>query len=70
MRLRLRFTLVLVVVNAVVLGALAWWASTDADQRSLHNIKRQRRYGELLADRLSSHFDPGGASDVADVLSW
>jgi signal transduction histidine kinase len=70
MRLRLRFTLVLILINAVVLGALAWWASTDANQRSLHNIKRQRRYGELLADRLSSYFEPGGASDVADILSW
>jgi signal transduction histidine kinase len=70
MRLRLRFTLVLVIVNAVVLGALAWWASTDANQRSLHNIKRQRRYGELLAERLSSYFEPGAATEVADILAW
>ncbi len=70
MRLRLRFTLVLLLVNVVVLGGLAWWASTDETSRDLRMESRTRHYAELLADRLSAQFQVEQTVGLRDILGW
>jgi signal transduction histidine kinase len=65
MRLRLRFTLVLLLVNAVVLGGLAWWASTDESARE----KRRQSLAEVT-ERLSNRFEQEETKGLRDILDW
>lgn len=70
MRLRLRFTLVLLLVNVVVLGGLAWWVSTDESSRELRAQSRTQHYAELVAARLSDHIEVDQRSSLRDILAW
>jgi signal transduction histidine kinase len=70
MSLRIRFTLVLLLVNVVVLGGLAWWAATDQTSQELQAQSRTRNYAELLADRLSKYFEVEETSGLQDILAW
>jgi signal transduction histidine kinase len=70
MRLRLRFTLVLLLVNVVVLGGLAWWVSTDESSRELRAQGRTQHYAELVAARLSDHIEVEKRSSLRDILAW
>lgn len=65
--LRARLTLVLLLVNAVVLGALAWWVGLDEDQRELARLRRSKLLEESLRERLLD-LEPEDAGDVAGVL--
>ncbi|MBC8404324.1 MAG: HAMP domain-containing histidine kinase [Planctomycetes bacterium] len=70
MSLRIRFTLVLLLVNVVVLGGLAWWAGTDETSRDLQAQSRVQNYAELLAERLSGHFGDLQNSGLREILAW
>ena len=70
MRLRLRLTLVLLAVNSVVLGALAWWTANDDVQKDLRSESVKRIYAERLSSQLSARFESGDSNDIADILSW
>ena len=70
MRLRLRLTLVLLAVNAVVLGALAWWTANDKVQRELRLESKKRRLAEQVSSRLAERFESGEASETRDILAW
>ena len=70
MRLRLRLTLVLLAVNAVVLGALAWWTANDKVQRELRLESKKRRLAEQVSSRLAERFESGEANETRDILAW
>jgi len=70
MRLRLRLTLVLLAVNLVVLGALAWWTANDEVERTLRNESYKRLVAERLGTRLAERFESGETNDLADILAW
>lgn len=70
MSLRLRLILGLVLVNAIVLGSLAWWV---AGRESERQVQEDRRLFEL-EDRLSQlavpRFRPSEIGDLAKMLDW
>ncbi|MCH2100630.1 MAG: HAMP domain-containing histidine kinase [Planctomycetes bacterium] len=70
MRLRLRLTLVLLAVNAVVLGALAWWTANDEVQQDLRSESVKRIFAERITSRLAARFESGEANEIADIVSW
>lgn len=70
MRLRLRFTLVLLLVNVVVLGGLAWWISTDETSREMRQQSRTQHYVQLIAERLSAKFEVEQTIGLRDILIW
>jgi signal transduction histidine kinase len=70
MRLRLRLTLVLLAVNSVVLGALAWWTAHDDVQKDLRSESVKRIYAERLSRQLSERFESDDSNDIADILGW
>lgn len=70
MSLRLRLTLALVLVNALVLGTLAWWVAGREGQRQ--ETEEQRRL--VLEDRLAQlavpRFRPSEIGDLSKMLDW
>lgn len=70
MRLRLRLTLVLLAVNAVVLGALAWWTANDEVQQDLRSESLKRITAERVSGQLAERFESGEANEIADILAW
>lgn len=70
MRLRLRLTLVLLAVNSVVLGALAWWTANDDVQQDLRSESVKRIYAQRLGSQLAERFESGDSNDVGDILGW
>jgi two-component system NtrC family sensor kinase len=70
MSLRLRLTLALVLVNAAVLGSLAWWVAGREGQR--RDLEEQRRL--VLEDRLVQlavpRFRPNEIGDLSKMLDW
>ncbi|RMH02765.1 MAG: sensor histidine kinase [Planctomycetota bacterium] len=65
--LRARLTLVLVLVNLVVLGALAVWAERDEGQRRLDRLARQDLLERSLREALGS-IQADEADDLAGIL--
>ncbi len=70
MKLRLRLLLVLVAVNAVVLGALALWVQGDESQQAAERDRRRLRLEEQVKERFSRRFAAEGVGDVRELLSW
>lgn len=70
MRLRLRLTLVLLAVNSVVLGALAWWTATDEIQRDLRSQSYRRIFAEQVSRKLAARFESEASNGVGDIVSW
>ena len=70
MRLRLRLTLVLLAVNAVVLGALAWWTANDEVQQDLRSESVKRIFAERISGQLEERFESGEENEIADIVSW
>lgn len=70
MRLRLRLTLVLLAVNSVVLGALAWWTANDEVQQALRTEGTKRVQASRIGEMLASRFESGEANDTGDILGW
>ncbi|MBC8327940.1 MAG: HAMP domain-containing protein, partial [Planctomycetes bacterium] len=65
--LRARLTLVLVLVNLVVLGALALWSAQDDDQQSLQRLRQQSLLERSLSESLRG-IETDDARDLAGVL--
>ncbi|TAH36338.1 MAG: HAMP domain-containing histidine kinase [Planctomycetota bacterium] len=68
--LRARLTLILVLVNLVVLGALALWISGNEQQQLAARDQQQRAYLARVKDRFEQRFAANWLGDVAEVLSW
>ena len=70
MSLRLRLTLGLVLVNAVVLGAVAYWAAErDRDATRQREIRQQALQLEV-AELVRRRFRPEDVGNFARMLAW
>lgn len=70
MRLRVRVTLVLLLVNAGILGALAAWAWLDESQREADEHRRRARLEEQVKVKFTARFDQSDAGDIGAMLDW
>lgn len=68
--LRARLTLILVLVNAAVLGALALWVGSGEAQRQAVGDQRFRELLSVVRDRFQQRFAPEWRGDLAEILSW
>ncbi len=70
MSLRLRLTLGLVLVNAIVLGSLAWWVAGQEHERQLREELRRQSLEDRLAQLAVPRFRPSEMGDLAKMLDW
>ena len=70
MRLRLRLSLVLLLVNAAVLGALAFWAWQDESQSTADMHRRRAHLEKQVRESFTKRFDPSRAGDIPAMLNW
>ena len=70
MRLRLRLSLVLLLVNTAVLGALAFWAWQDESQSTAEMHRRRAHLEQQVKERFTKRFDPSRAGDIPAMLDW
>ncbi|MGB0952553.1 MAG: ATP-binding protein [Planctomycetota bacterium] len=70
MSLRLRLTLALVLVNALVLGSLAWWVAGREGQRQDQEEQRRLVLEDRLAQLAVPRFRPSEIGDLSKMLDW
>lgn len=70
MSLRLRLTLALVLVNALVLGTLAWWVAGREGQRQEQEEQRRLVLESRLAQLAVPRFRPSEIGDLSKMLDW
>jgi len=70
MSLRLRLVLGLVLVNAMVLGSLAWWVAGRETERQGQEEARLHSLGDRLSQLAIPRFRPSEIGDLAKMLDW
>jgi signal transduction histidine kinase len=70
MSLRLRLILGLVLVNAIVLGSLAWWVASRETERIGFEDQRLVELEDRLAELTIPRFRPTEIEDLAKMLDW
>lgn len=70
MSLRLRLILGLVLVNAIVLGSLAWWIAGREAERKQTEDQRLVELEERLSQLAVPRFRPSEIGDLAKMLDW
>ena len=70
MSLRLRLILALVLVNAAVLGTLAWWTAEREQAREMLELERQEDLRRRLTQLVVPRFNSDQIGDFAQMLNW
>ena len=70
MSLRLRLILALVLVNAAVLGTLAWWTAEREQAREYLELERQEDLRRRLTQLVVPRFNSAELGDLAQMLDW
>ncbi len=70
MSLRLRLVLALVLVNAAVLGTLAWWTAEREQVREGIELERQEDLRRRLTQLVVPRFNSEELGDLAQMLDW